>query len=692
MASNATTLLDDDGSASDWIELWNRGATAVDLGGWHLTDSAANLTKWEFPAVLLPAGGFLVVFASDQDEVHPLHTNFRLSAGGEYLALTDPDGTVVSEYAPTFPPQLVDVSYGLGSGDDIGFLLRPTPGTPNEAAGEGVAATPTLSHYGGWLDGATEVSASTDVPDATMIYTTDGSLPTATNGTVYSGPIEVAGSMMLRVVVTRPDWFDSPPASATFYSLAEVVAQVGQPAGWPTGPVNGQVYDYGFAPGLTPSEVDAVEAALLAAPVMNVQADQAHFTDPVTGIYSNPEQSGSAWERPASVDFVDPASGTRFHRAAGVRIKGGFSRAPENPKHSLRLTFGPQYSGLLTAPLFGPDGVQTFDALDLRSEQNHSWHLGSDRNTMLRDVWLRDTQAATGHPATRSRWTHLFLNGQYWGVYMLTERITDQFAAQQWGGSASDYDVIKHGDGFQNEVAEGDADEWEELWVLIADGHVTDEEYQLLTTLVDLPNLIDSRLIDIVAGNLDTTPTIWLDNFLANNWYAVGGNGIPFRFFLHDGEHTLGAYDHNPLVDRSGPFPIVVDSSLWSPSYFHPGWLHGVLLRHPEYLVLVRDRVAEHVAPDGALATAASVARWEARRLEVAPLLAAEAARWGDASGTVVGVADWEAEVAWVETEWFPTRTEVVIRQLALDGLVALPIDEAGDGPYAPAERVGPVE
>src|ERR1051325_8230552 len=118
MASNSRTLADENGEFSDWIEIFNGGTTPVNLGGWYLTDDSSDLTKWQFPATNLNAGAFLVVFASNKDRRiagAPLHTNFRLSTGGEYLGLVRPDGTnVVSEFAPTFPTQAADVSYGYG--------------------------------------------------------------------------------------------------------------------------------------------------------------------------------------------------------------------------------------------------------------------------------------------------------------------------------------------------------------------------------------------------------------------------------------------------------------------------------------------------------------------------------------------------------------------------------------------------
>ncbi|MEM7394850.1 MAG: lamin tail domain-containing protein [Verrucomicrobiota bacterium] len=118
MARNDSTLLDGFGEYSDWIELHNRSNTVVDLAGWYLTDDTNNLMKWMFPSTNIAADGYLVLFASNRDTnfMGELHLNFRLSGGGEYLALIEPDGTTVAyEYAPAYPDQEDDFSYGIGA-------------------------------------------------------------------------------------------------------------------------------------------------------------------------------------------------------------------------------------------------------------------------------------------------------------------------------------------------------------------------------------------------------------------------------------------------------------------------------------------------------------------------------------------------------------------------------------------------
>lgn len=144
MASNTRTLKDETGQYTDWIEVFNPSDAPLNLRGWSLTDDAGNLTKWRFPETDLAAGGFLVVFASGADRKTPgsrLHTNFQLSAGGEYLALVRPDGTnIASEFKPTYPPQVPDLSHGVvqvpqGNSWERGpsgvYFTQPTPGAPN---------------------------------------------------------------------------------------------------------------------------------------------------------------------------------------------------------------------------------------------------------------------------------------------------------------------------------------------------------------------------------------------------------------------------------------------------------------------------------------------------------------------------------------------------------------------------------
>ncbi|MEN8783834.1 MAG: CotH kinase family protein [Akkermansiaceae bacterium] len=134
MASNETTLADEDGDYPDWIEVYNPDDEAVDLAGYYLTDDSQVLNRWVFPATMLAPGELLVVFASGKNrDVGELHTDFKLSAGGEYLALVLPDGsTIANDFKDRYPPQFEDGSFGEGE-FGIGYLDEPSPGSANGA-------------------------------------------------------------------------------------------------------------------------------------------------------------------------------------------------------------------------------------------------------------------------------------------------------------------------------------------------------------------------------------------------------------------------------------------------------------------------------------------------------------------------------------------------------------------------------
>ena len=128
-AANTSTVADDRGGYSDWLELYNPTDTPITLAGYTITDDPTEPSKWPLPASTLAPGDFLVVWASGIDQVTPegWHTSFQLSRGGEYVGLFGPDGQMVDEV--TFGAQEADVSLGrLGTESDrwVSFP-NPTP-------------------------------------------------------------------------------------------------------------------------------------------------------------------------------------------------------------------------------------------------------------------------------------------------------------------------------------------------------------------------------------------------------------------------------------------------------------------------------------------------------------------------------------------------------------------------------------
>ncbi len=169
LASNSANLADEDGEFSDWIELANVSNASINMDGWYLSDSAGNKTKWRLPALILAPGQHKLVWASNKNRVNPagpLHTNFRLGAEGEYLGLTRPDGTTVEhQYAPTFPPQTADVSYGISTDASVSSMVAvgaACRATVPTSSALGTSWTGRLYAVPGtWLTGATGVGYET---------------------------------------------------------------------------------------------------------------------------------------------------------------------------------------------------------------------------------------------------------------------------------------------------------------------------------------------------------------------------------------------------------------------------------------------------------------------------------------------------------------------------------------------------
>ena len=329
LASNHHGLLDGDGNASDWIELYNGSSTTVALEGWHLTDDARNLRKWTFPAgTSLPTGHYLVVFASAHvsptgvyvDPKGYLHTNFSLDKDGEYLALVAPDGTVVHEYAPSFPPQQMDVSYGLWQ-RAYRYFSPPTPGQPNGAGFIDLVEPTTHSRQRGFYDQPFAVQISCSTPDVQIRYTLDGSEPTEQRGTLYapSTSIPITTTTLLRSVAFKTGWKTASVTTHTYAFVNDVAHQPANPPGWPSdwgydSEVHGTVpADYAMDPRVVNNTLPgySIRTALLDVPTVSIAMLPDDFISRTTGIWTNPL---SRWDRKCSIEYILPGTGGQTDR------------------------------------------------------------------------------------------------------------------------------------------------------------------------------------------------------------------------------------------------------------------------------------------------------------------------------------------------------------------------------------------
>ncbi|HEX9972380.1 MAG TPA: CotH kinase family protein, partial [bacterium] len=414
----------------------------------------------------------------------------------------------------------------------------------------------------------------------TIYYTLDGTDPrTSITANSESAPVQihidpeiiagrdVAPGVVIRACATQNDSVFSPIATHSFLFLNKMktlsLDAVPPGPGWPL-PNNSdygfQFMDYGMDPDVM-NDVryqDKIEPALLAIPTISIVTDLKNLFNPDSGIYVHAYERGKEWERKASIELINPDDSHGFQIDAGIRIRGGWFRNPINPKHAFRLFFREAYGAdKLRFAMFGDEGTDEFDKLDLRTGHNFSWSsMGDPACTMNRDVFSRDTQREMGQPYTRSRYYHLYINGTYWGLYQSQERSEARFAATYFGGSKEDYDVIKIAvppeANYEIDVTDGNLFVWQELWQACQTGFSTDASYfkaQGLNPdgtrnleykiLLDIDNLIDYMLLIFQTANLDA-PTD-LSGTRPNNFYAIYNRNDPngFKFFAHDNEWTM---------------------------------------------------------------------------------------------------------------------------------------------------------
>jgi hypothetical protein len=583
------------------------------------------------------------------------------------------------------------VEPALTIADDSGlttfYFTTPTPRQPNGGGLLAWPATPNFSVPHGLYNAPQVVTIQTATPGATIRYTTDGSSPMG--GTLYTGPITINRTSTLRAVATQNGHLPSDITTQTYLFLADVVTQSRNTAiaqGFPSSNINGQVLDYGMDPTVVNTILgpQAVIDSLRSLPSISLVTDLPNLFNPQSGIYVNARSHGQNWERPVSVELINPDGTEGFQIDAGLRIRGGFSRSGSNPKHAFRLFFRNQYDGPSEFAWFGDEGADVFHNMDLRTSQNYSWSFqNSNENTFEREVFSRDTERDMGRQYTRSRYYHLYINDQYWGLYQSQERAESDFAATYYGGDAEDYDVVKAtGDsgGYTIEATDGTMQAWSQLWNLAvalgqnpatqANNYWTMQGLNPdgtrnpnLPVLLDVNNLIDYMLIVFYTGNRDAPLSGFLGNDRPNNWFGIYNRergDLGFQFFQHDGEHTLGVSSSE--VDRTGPFN---SSNRFTLSYSNPQFLHQHLMGHPEYRLRFADRAQRHLQDGGALTPEESTARLNARVNESSAAIPAEQARWGSSS---LGVPQWQAQINEVRA-LFQTRSEVVLGQLRIDNL-----------------------
>lgn len=467
MASNDTTLADASGEYDDWLELFNSGEEAIDIGGLYITDDETDPTAWQLPAnapekTTIPPGGHLLLWLDRQPEQGPLHADLKLSRDGEVVLLIDRDGFTVID-SIRFAEQTEDVSYGrLGDGaSDWGFLTRATPGTTNDQPA--LLGAPIFSLPSGLYDEPLNLNIDSAEEDAEIYYTLDGSEPDPSISPRYTEPLTVDTTTVIRA----------------------------------------RAYAEGRTPGplVTRTYLIATDYAL---PVVSLTADPDDLFGFEHGLFAlGPDvQEEDAWpfwnanwytegEKPAHIEYFPDSSETGFALDVGIEVAGGWSRAmlKKSLDVKMRSDFGP---GSVEYPIFPENDYDDYDGLVLRAG-------AEDRSRVANElVYKAHREFGMRVDMQAYRPVVLLINGQYWGIYSLMERKDADFVANRH--DVDDIDLISRWDG----VIEGSYEAYEAFTDFLNDSDITaDSVYAEIRKQISVSSLIDSWVLHVYTNHGD---------------------------------------------------------------------------------------------------------------------------------------------------------------------------------------------
>ena len=571
VCSKNTTIAALDGNFYDWVELYNAGNSPVDLSGWGLSDKATKPYKFKFAdGTKINAKSYLVIYcdskAADNDaSIAP----FGMSGSGETLTLSDANGTAADTL--TFGSIASDASYGQypdGSGNF--FDLACTPGKTNTAPeGSAAVATPEFSLESGYYE--TGKSVSIQVPSGTTVYyTTDGTVPTASSQK-YTSPFTLSdvssNANKLSAEKNISTYGYNPPSSPV--DKANIIRAVAVDAQGRVSDVITRTYFVGKTNSGYYKDMKVV--SLVTDPdnlfnydtgiyVLGKHYDEDNSTGGEQGgmpgfpgipgwggaggfkqaweMAANYTQSGKAWERPATMTVFDKGNKV-LDQNVGIRIKGGASRHNAQKSFNVyaRLDYG---APEMTYDFFDGTSVKAKNGKALKSYTNISLRDGGNdnNNAIFRDSLNQSLVADRDCAHQALSECIVFIDGEFWGIYQICEKLNDTYISDHYGVKKSDVAMIKEGE--LEEGSDADLQDWNSLVQGAANGSMS---YAQVCEKIDIQSFMDYFAAQIYWSNQDwpkRNTASWRSNTVdSTNPYADG----KWRMIFFDTEYGQGLYN-----------------------------------------------------------------------------------------------------------------------------------------------------
>jgi len=511
-------------------------------------------------------------------------------------------------------PELNSVQISNSATGAPGFFSNPSPGARNGESFAGFVEDPVFSVDRGFFTNPFQLQLSTITEGAQIRYTLDGSPPSPTRGLIYSGPFSITGTQVVRAMAHKAE-FQSSKVDTRTYIFPEDVAGQTRPSGYPTSWGGEPRADYDMDTQITRSRQYSTrfQRGLRDIPTLSVTGEEDAFFGS-NGIYVDTQNRSIEASVSAEYFHPDPTvDGVNIERGfqidCGIKLQGGASRNPGSSiKHSLSLRFRELYGlGKLNYPVFENTGVTSFDSIHLRAMYNNSWHHSNSgqraRATMIRDQWARDCMIAMGNAdGGHGHFVHLYLNGLYWGVYNLHERLeNDHYAA--YNGFEDD-EVLGLNPG---RLTSEESSSFNSMKSIVTNTRTT---WARIKRVIDVDNYIDFVITEYFGRNADLKNN--------DNWRAAGGGAAnaPWRFYCWDTERILEDETNTSAPSNSG----ALDGAL----------IFDDLERFREFRVRFADRAYKHLFHGGALTNPANRNRFQKYADQIDTAIICESARWGD--------------------------------------------------------------
>ena len=494
--SNIAGPTDAYGQQEDWVELYNTTATNINLTGWYLSDKASNPTKWQIPSGTINANGFKMVYCSGRNTVNgqELHPNFKLTqTDNEWILISNTLGTIVDSIKIV---RLTKSNHSVGRSTngaiDWKLFTTPTPNANNTGAVNFYTPTPVMSLASGFYPAAQSVTLTCSDPAATIRYTTDGSVPVNTS-TLYTGPIAINATTMLRARAFSIE-LTSFTASATFFINVNHTVPVVSIAGAGTGSL---------------ASLLAGNANLSPQGFFELFEENGTFVDKGEGEFN--KHGNDSWAYPQrGLDFI------------------------------MKDQFG--YNGDIDHQIFPNKTRDEFQRIILKpgASDNYPFENGGAH---IRDAFVHTLSQKAGLKMDERTWRPcvLYVNGQYWGVYEIREKVDDHdftnyYADQDeynvqylktWGGTWQEY-------GAPNALTD-----WNALRNYIASNNMGNAaNFTYVDGQLNWESLVDYFVINSYIVNQD-----WL-NWNTSWWRGLNplGDKKRWRYTLWDMDASFGHY------------------------------------------------------------------------------------------------------------------------------------------------------